>query len=306
MARSAFTAPAHVVGQRKAPGNASNSPDAAPSVSYGGGGIQDSRLDYNIANSATGAQVIAWYGEAPIVINAVPSTLTTTAIAAAQAPTAGTKLTLVSATGAGITVMASAFMALPSLNSIPAGSLAIDGLPGYQRFGQRDITAFYDHTTFLARNVQIASVGNDSTATFLVSGADVYGYPQTERITGANAGTAVGKKAFKFIYSITPAATLSGSNVSAGQGDVYGFGIRADQFGYAYIIWNGTTITSSTGFTVPDTTSPATTTTGDPRGTYAVQSASNGTKRLEISIFPNIVALNVTPISVGLFGVTPV
>lgn len=308
MARTAFTAPAHIVKQRNVNGNTATQPDSAPSLCYGGDGIQDDRLVWNRANSPNAAQIVGWYGgDAVIAVNAVPSTLSTVSMAAAQVPVAGTPLTLRNTNGLGLTVVTAAnqITLLPSLNIPPVGALVVDGFPGYQRFGIRDITAFYDQTTALARNVQIQSVGNDSTATFLVSGADFYGYPQTERITGANVGTAQGKKAFKFVYSITPAGTLSGSNVSAGQGDVYGLPLRADQFGYVYIIYNGTTVTANTGFTVADTTNPATSTTGDVRGTYAVQSASNGTKRLEISVSPNIVALNTTPLSNGMFGVTP-
>lgn len=304
MARNAFYAPAHVVGNKNAPGNLQQGPDMAPSLSYGGGpGILDSRLPYNYVNSSAGAGVLGWF--CTMTVNAVPSTISTTAIAAAQVPTAGTPLTLVSSTGAGITVLASPFLALPSLLTIPAGTLAIDGLPGYQRFGQGFITAFYDYSKALARNIQIASAGNDSGATFTVKGWDMYGYPQTETITGANTGTATGKKCFKFVASITPAGTLSGSNASAGQGDTYDLGIAATSFGFCEITYNGSTVTVSTGFTAADTTSPATPTTGGTRGTYTLQSASNGSKRLEIAVQPNIILLNQIPLWVGMTGVLP-
>ena len=304
MARNALYAPAHIVGNKNAPGNVAQGPDAAPSLSYGGGsGCLDSRLPYNFANSSTGAGVIGWYSE--ITVNAIPSTLTTTAIAAAQTPTSGTPLTLVSSSGAGITVMASSFLALPSLVTIPSGTLVIDGLPGYQRFGMGFNTVFYDYSKMLARNIQIASVGNDSTATFTVRGYDMYGYQQSETITGANAGTAKGKKCFKFVTSITPGGTLSGSNVSAGQGDTYDLGMVANSFGFIYVIWAGTVVTASTGFIAADTTNPATATTGGTRGTYAVQSAFNCTNKLEIQVALNIILLNQTPIWLGVSGVTP-
>lgn len=308
MARSTLTAPAHIVAQRNAIGNATQQPDSAPSLSYGGGiGLQDSRLPFNKYNNvaqgaSTGTAIIGWYDTA-MVINAVPSTISAVNIAASQSPAAGA-ITLVSATGAGITVLATAFQAFPSLNIIPVGALALDGNPTYQKFGLRDRTWFYDQSSFLARNVRLVSGGNDSGITFTVSGYDVYGYPQTEAITGANAGTASGKKAFKWVTGVTHTGSVAGT-LTIGTGDVYGFPIRADQFGYVYIIWNGTSITANTGFTVADTTNPATATTGDVRGTYAVQSASDGTKRLEIGVTLNIAGLNVTPISNGIFGVTP-
>lgn len=308
MARTALTAPCHVVPQRNARGNLNQQPDSAPSLAYGGGiGLQDSRLPWNKVNSVAAGTTVApaiigWYDTA-MVINAVPSALSAVNIAASQTP-GSSALTLVSSTGAGVTVLSTAFTALPSLNSIPVGALALDGNPGYQIFGARDRTGFYDQTTFLARNVRITSGGNDSGITFKVAGYDVYGYPMTETITGANAGVASGKKAFKWVVSITPSAAVA-STASAGTGDVYGFPLRADSFGYCWIIWAGNTVTASTGFTAADTTNPATSTTGDPRGTYAVQSASNGTNRLEIGMTLNITALNQVPLSNGVFGITP-
>jgi len=311
MARNALTAPCHVIEQRK-PGQfgagSTVQPDSSPSLSYGGGmGLLDNRMAYNkynnvAAGTITACAAIGWYDTA-VVLNAVPSTISAVNIAASQSPGAGA-ITLVSTTGAGITVLATAFTALPSLNIIPVGALALDGNPGYQIFGARDRTGFYDHTKFLARNVRLTSGGNDSGITFTVNGYDVYGYPQTEAITGANAGVASGKKAFKWITSVTHTGSVAGT-LTIGTGDVYGFPLRVDSFGYTYIVWNGTNVTASTGFLAADTTNPATSTTGDVRGTYAVQSASDGTKKLEIGVSLNIVALNQTPITNGIFGVVP-
>lgn len=308
MARSTLTAPAHVVQQRNALGNANQQPDSAPSLAYGGGiGLQDSRLAFNKYNNvsqgaSTGTAIIGWYDTA-MVVNAVPSAISAVNIAASQSPAAGA-ITLVSSSGAGITVLATAFLAFPSLNTIPVGALALDGNPSYQKFGLRDRTWFYDQASFLARNVRITSGGNDTGITFTVSGYDVYGYPQTETITGASGGVASGKKAFKWVTGVTHTGSVA-STVTIGTGDVYGFPLRSDSFGYVYIIWNNTSITANTGFVAADTTNPATATTGDVRGTYATQSASDGTKRLEIGQTLNIAGLNTTPISNGIFGVTP-
>jgi hypothetical protein len=284
----------------------SNNPDAAPSGFFAGIGIADPRVGYNVTRQGG----IMWYGADPVCIDQVPSAISTTAIAAAQVPVAATPMTLVSATGAGITVTSSATVVWASGNTVPSGSLAIDGLPGLVGLGNLNQLSTgatrlsaYDPTKAIARAVAIASIGNDSAATFTVAGYDLYGYPQTETITGASGATATGKKAFKFITSITPAGTLSGSNASAGQSDVYGLPFFASRFGaYTTFFWNSAGITAITGFVAGDATTPATATTGDVRGTYAVQSASDGTKRLQMVLTP-AVANCLT--SIGLFGVTP-
>ena len=285
MARTSFNAPAHRISPRVFPGANQGAPNQAPSIDFGGSGIQDSRLPYNMANSVTGGQIIGWYTEAPL-IDAVPSTLTTTALAAAQVPVVGTPLVLVSVSGAGVTVSSAAMTILPAMTVAPLGTRFLDGAPGYIRFGLTDYTVFYDPTTTLTRNIQIASVGNDSGATFTVSGLDFYGYPLHEAITGANAGTATGKKAFKAVLSITPTGTLSGSNVSVGQGDTFGMPIIFQRSSMISGLFNNAVINGTGTFTAGVTTT-ATATTGDVRGTWLAASASNNTKRLTVSMSPD-------------------
>lgn len=307
MARTALWAPAHRVLQRAPyPGIASPAPNAAPSLDAGGMGIQDARLPWNSANSATGAQAIGWYLAGPHpVIDAVPSTLSTVAISAAAVPTAGTPLVLVSSSGAGITVLSSSALVLPSLNTIPSGTLVIDSSPAVIRFGASDYTVFYDAGTSIARNIQIRSVGDDSGATFLVSGYDLYGYPMTERITGSSGapGTATGKKAFKFVTSIVPAGTLSGSNVSVGQGDTYGLPLLLNATTALMGFWNNLIITGAGTATVADTNAP-TSVTGDVRGTYLVGSASDGSKRLQVYQHPSVAQMQSLGLITGVFGKT--
>ena len=124
----------------------------------------------------------------------------------------------------------------------------------------------------------------------------------TEKLTGTSGSTATGKKAFKFISGVTPSGTLSGSNVSVGTQDVFGFPLRAASFPLVNIYWNSALITATTGFVGADATSPATSSTGDARGTYAVQSAADGVKK--ITVMTMITQDGVTKGAVGLFGVT--
>lgn len=256
-----------------------------PSSFVVGAMLPDTRKNYDLGNAVT-TPMYGWYSTGDIpVINYAPSAISAVNIAAAQTPTAGTPLTLVAATGAGITVGASSTNIVTGV--VTTGLLAIDGVPGFLPFGTDSTIQCYDPTKAVARAVRITSAGNDSTATFTVSGFDVYGQPMTSTVTGANAGVATTLKAFKFVKSVTPAGTLSGSNVSVGTADVYGFPLRADSFYQVGIVWAGSWITANAGFVAAVATSPATATTGDVRGTYATQSASNGTNVLQITVTPN-------------------
>ena len=309
MGISASPGPVVIFGSKTIPGQGGTpNADIGPSIVYGVWGLMDARVGYN--NTRLGA--IAMYGiDNPMVLDATPSTISAVNIAASQSPGAAA-LTLVSTTGAGITVMATATAVWGSGTIIPAGTLAIDGLPGLIQSGLAipvvstgsTRLAFYDPTKAIARAVRITSGGNDSGITFLVRGYDVYGYPQTERITGANAGVAAGKKAFKFISSVTPSAAAA-TTVSVGTSDVYGLGIRADKLAYIQVYFNSALVTSTGTFVAAVTTNPATATTGDVRGTFTTPSASDGTKTIQIEIQPSVLNIASSNPSIGLWGVTP-
>lgn len=293
---TAYTGPLIVFGQ--APQFDNNS-QIGPSSFAVGTALIDVRNGYENGQAAT-SPIYGWYASGDIpVINQTPSAISAVNIAAAQAPTANTPLTLVSTTGAGITVGASAYNIITQTSV--TGVLAIDGAMGFLPFGQDGSLQMYDPTKAISRCVRITSAGNDSAATFKIVGFDIYGQPMTCTVTGANAGVATSLKAFKYIQSITPAGTLSGSNVSVGTSDVYGFPLRADSFFQAGIVWNGSWITANAGFTAAVTTSPATALTGDVRGTYATQSASDGTKVLQITLTPSPNALATGSLT-GLVG----
>lgn len=129
-------------------------------------------------------------------------------------------------------------------------------------------------------------------------GSRTVGQPVSETFTGpAGTGTTSTVKTFRWIRSITTDGNTA-SNVSLGTGDVFGFPYRADSFGQVGINWNGTVITASTGFTAAVTTT-ATAVTGDVRGTYAVQSASDSVKKLAVFVYVR------TPDTItGLWGPT--
>jgi hypothetical protein len=122
----------------------------------------------------------------------------------------------------------------------------------------------------------VSSNAGDTTQNVIIAGYDVYGVAMTQRVN-LNGTTAVfTTKTFKHIVSFTASAALAG-NLSAGTSDVYGFGFRVDNWEYTQALWAGVWVTSSTGTTVADTTSPATNLTGDVRGTIQVGSVGGGT-----------------------------
>ncbi|NDC56710.1 MAG: hypothetical protein EBZ69_07890, partial [Alphaproteobacteria bacterium] len=151
----------------------------------------------------------------------------------------------------------------------------------------------FDPTQAVARTL-IATNANsgDDNNTVTVNGYDVYGQAMTQTLTLSNATPATSTKAFKYIRSATPTKSGGGNfagNVKLGTQDVFGLSFAADRWDELDVYWASAAITASTGFTAAVRTSPATATTGDVRGTYAVQStAADSQRRLVINGFPGL------------------
>lgn len=309
-ASTAFWAPVHRVLARVAIGGAGFPLNASPSLDYLASGIQDHRLPYNSRGSSpTQPGVVGWYGQATTrTVNYVPSTIATANIAALANAVSGTAMVLRASTGAGITVLSTSAPATfqPTGRILSAG-VVIDGLPTLVAFGTAGNfnTSFYNRSTYVSRAVSITGVSGGAGGAFLVSGYDIYGFPMSQTVTvAAGVNTVNSTKTFKAISSVVPQFS-DAHNYSVGTADVFGFGLYINLFEATFVHWNGTFITASTGFTAGDTTSPATAATGDVRGTYAVQSASDGVKRLSLSSAPVLTAIQTNP-TTGLFGVAQV
>lgn len=171
--------------------------------------------------------------------------------------------------------------------------------------------ALFDPTQAVTRNVTVAAATvNGGTSALLVSGYDVFGYAMTELITASGTTVVAGKKAFKYIRSVTPQSNGS-ATYSVGLGDVFGINMRSDKWEYANIFYNGGFAVSNTGWTAA-VTSVATNTTGDVRGAVngstlaTIGTTANGTARLTIMMsVPLANMINATPLnSQSLFGVT--
>jgi hypothetical protein len=300
MSVSRWSGPLIVVGGGPSlPGNSDTNDTPGPSAFSHGVGLLDNRFGPFQGSDITAIEPL-WYGNDNIyTIDQIPSTISAVNIAAAQAGVSGTPLTLAGAS-TGITILAAPLSVIAG-QVFPTGTLIIDGNPALITLAQLGGgPSCYDPRTMVARAIRFTSVGNDSTGTVAVVGVDMYGYMIHETVTLANAGIATSKKCYKGIISLTPGGTVSGSNISVGTADVYEFPLAVWEFPLVQIYWAGALISSSAGYTAPVTTSPATAITGDVRGTYATQSASNGTNRLQVFISPVPWNMNVA----GLFGVT--
>ena len=191
------------------------------------------------------------------------------------------------------------------------GSSTINALSAHRTpFGQARTVQLWNPMAILGRAVSITPTSANPTAsiTFTVAGYDIYGYPMSEPIaltTGSTSGTAVnGKKAFKYIASVTPSAT-DAVTFSVGTTNIIGLPIRSDTWADVVVDYsaalNPVLVTAATGYTAGVHTS-ATTTTGDVRGTYALQTAAaSGANRIYVRQSP---ALYNVGSAVGLFGVT--
>ena len=179
-------------------------------------------------------------------------------------------------------------------------------------FGSSGTIQPWNPVALCARNISCTGVSGGTGGTALISGYDVYGFPMSQLLTlPTGAAKTTTTKCFKYISSIVPqAASLDTThNYSFGTDDTYGFPLRSDLFLAGgppvdvQIWWNGAQITATTGYTAAVVTSPATTATGDVRGSYNVQTGSNGTKQLVIVQAPS---LPNTASATGLFGVNQV
>lgn len=271
-------------------------PEAGPSLFNHGVAVLDQRTPYTyIPGENFGKQTCGWATVRAEGISQTVSAKQTNNLATAQTATAGTALTLTAGTG----VTSGVSIVRADTGATVTGLLALDSAMTTVKFGQAQTIQIWDPTKALARNIRITSNGTDQTGTYTVAGFDIYGYPMTETIAGTSASVASGTKAFKYIQSVTPGGTVTSTGVIVGTGDVLGFPLRADDFGHVDIIYDNARVNVSTGFTAAVTTT-ATSTSGDVRGTYALQTASTGTGTLRL--FITIPPANLSN-STGLVGV---
>lgn len=306
MARTALYAPAHRVMGRYATsmGTQAQPPAIGPSFDACAIGIQDARWKWGAGHASTSPEVIGWLDLACYPQrDLVPPTLNAAAFAAAQAVTANQPMTLVAASGNGVVVPTQTYFMPPGGTVTPTTARFVLSVPTYIQFGfGKAQTWAYDFTTSLSRCLTVTSVGNDSAATMQLTGVDEYGYTIHQNLTMANAGIATTTKAFRGLISAVPTGTLSGSNVSIGTTDIFGLPFFCNMQSALEGFWNNAIHYNAGTLVNGVTTSPATGTTGDPRGTWTAPNASDGTKRWTMYQRPipqQMVSAGINP---GMFG----
>lgn len=204
------------------------------------------------------------------VWDVVPQTLVANNIAASQTPAAAGALTLTAGTSVTSVVLSS-------------GSTVL----------QLDCP----------RAVSVTQVTGGTARAFTVSGYDYYGQAMSEVITSVAAATTPGKKAFYQISGITVAGATT-TAVTVGTTDVLGSPVRILDLGYIVHAGYNNTLADNAGTAVAAVTATATTTTGDVRGTFTPASATDGIKRLVMTIALPAIAVGPNATRTGAFGVT--
>lgn len=234
--------------------------------------ISDS-LHIGAAVTGVAPQSAGGFGFGPVariyIYDLVPLALNAANIAASQSPAAGA-ITLTAGTGITATV--------------------VNGVTRY--------------VLDVPRAVRIVSGGDDSGITFTVSGFDAYGAAMSETITGAAIGTATGKKAFMSVTGVTHTGTVAGT-LTIGTTDVFGLPVCVVDATYVINAKWDSTLAANAGTFVAAVTTTASPTTGDVRGTFAqAGNASNGTRRLVISIALSALNIGAQQTKAGVLGVT--
>ena len=153
------------------------------------------------------------------------------------------------------------------------------------------------------RAVSVTQVTGGTARAFTVSGYDVYGQAMSEVITSVANATTNGKKAFYQISGITVAGATT-TAITVGTTDILGCPVRILDLAYIVHAGYNNTLADNAGTAVAAVTATATTTTGDVRGTFVPASATDGIKRLVMTIALPAIAVGPNATRTGAFGVT--
>lgn len=259
--------------------------ERGPSLFDLGFAIADPRYQYryNPGNSP-GSQIKAFFANRAFA-DYVPFAKNSSVIAPStgNAPVAGTALTLTPLASFG--AIQTTIIAPETGQSVSV--IALDSTAATLNYGQSGTVAVWNPAAGLGRTITIINSSNTNSELYTVNGRDVYGFKMTELIGASTTSTGAGqgRKAFKYIQSVTPATntTISATGVGIGTADTFGFPLVVN-----YLAAVGSMVVSSTPLTPTSvtlssanaalaSTATATSTTPDVRGTFTSSIATTGT-----------------------------
>lgn len=156
-----------------------------------------------------------------------------------------------------------------------AGNVPIDGVQATGGVATLDVP----------RNVTLTvATTNQSAITFTVYGTDEYGATMIEAITGPNANTVQGKKAFKTVTRVAASAAIATNGVSVGFGDILGLPVFVSLASLQGELQDGAAATAGTLVAGLSVLTKSTATTADVRGTYDPNAAADGARVFEVDV----------------------
>lgn len=269
--------------------------ERGPSLYDLGHAVLDPRYQFNYdPGNAVGTRVYGFF-EGGGIIDCQPFAANSSVVVGSttNAPVAGTALTL---------APLSSFGAIQTTITAPENGttvsvIAFDSTATAIAYGQSGTVACWNPAAVPGRAVVVLNTSNANSEQYIVNGRDFYGFKVTETIFASttSTGTGVGKKAFKYIASVTPstATTISATGVSVGFADVYGFPLRVNYLSNVAASVSSTpltptSITLSSANATTASTATATSTTGDVRGTFTSTIATNGSTSIGVGIGSSI------------------
>jgi hypothetical protein len=280
-----------------------------PMVTDLGDTMMDPRAAFGYQpGSGVSVQTLGFYNNTAM-IDYVPAAINSSAFVVNTASSGVSTFTLAAASSAGGTF--STTIIAPETGKATGTLIAIDSTAAVLTFGSAGTIAVWNPGAGTGRNITIKPSSNLDAGNYSVAGRDQYGFKMTENIAGGSTNLA-GKKAFKYISSITNTTTVTSTGILVGFGDTFGYPLYTPYIGVNAMTMVTATASQAATF-ITTTISPALlssiaaiSTNADVRGTYASSTTTNGTIRLQMIVTPTASAVaTVTSTNVApLFGVT--
>jgi hypothetical protein len=306
------TTPTSSAGTGLLGGDLEHNEQRAPSYSDLGDAMADPRVAYAYQpGSGVTAKSLGFFNNTGTV-DFVPASINSIAFVVNTASSGTSTFTLAAASSANGTF--STTIIAPETGNVTGTLICIDSTATVLSFGSAGTLGVWNPAAGAGRNITIKPSSNLDAGSYSIAGRDIYGYKMTETIAGGSTSLA-GKKAFKYVSSVTNTTTPTSTGILVGFGDVFGFPLAVSYVGLNATVYQSTNpfgssaavvALSSVVVVLASTVATQTSTTPDVRGTYASSVASNAVSRLQMLVTPpaasiaSITSTNVAP----LFGAT--